>query len=258
MDEMSAIGSGPVTVASLAPVHVRAWRSAALSRLKPASINQRLAFLRKYVRWAADSGHIPAAHADAIRQVEDVQTPKLAAKSLDAGDYRRLVSAVESHGTSRDRALVFLMLNGLRVGEVVGLRRVDVTLNAHRASVEIRGEHVKFSATRTVALNKQVRVHLERYLREAPTSGPLFPGDNGALTVGAAFRVVKKYGSMAGVSVHPHQLRHTFARMFLAATHNDLCGLQALLGHSRLDVTAKHYARKSMADLEAGVDSMTL
>jgi integrase len=78
------------------------------------------------------------------------------------------------------------------------------------------------------------------------------------LTVGAAFRVVKKYGGMAGVSVHPHQLRHTFARMFLAATHNDLCGLQALLGHSRLDVTAKHYARKSFADLETGVNSISM
>lgn len=258
MTEMSAMNASPVSVTSLAPVLVRSWRSATLSRLKPATINQRLAFLRKYVRWAADVGYITEALAAAIRQVEDVQTPKLGAKALDNEQYRRFVGAVESHGTNRDRALIFLLLNGLRIGEVVGLCRDDIALNAHRASVEVRGVHVKFSATRTVALNKQVRVHLERYLREAPTSGPLFPGERAALTTCAAFRVVKKYGAMAGVHVHPHQLRHTFARLFLAATHNDLCGLQALLGHSRLDVTAKHYARKSMADLEAGVEAVRL
>ena len=60
---------------------------------------------------------------------------------------------------------------------------------------------------------------------------PIFP-----ITRAQVFNLVKKYGAMIGVKIHPHTLRHSFA-IHLVRSGMDLRRLQLLLGHSSLSIT---------------------
>jgi integrase/recombinase XerD len=50
------------------------------------------------------------------------------------------------------------------------------------------------------------------------------------------WNVVKKYGRMIGVDIHPHTFRHSFA-IHLVRSGLDLRRVQQLLGHSNLNTT---------------------
>ncbi|MGB8310768.1 MAG: tyrosine-type recombinase/integrase [Halobacteriota archaeon] len=48
--------------------------------------------------------------------------------------------------------------------------------------------------------------------------------------------IVKKYGRMIGVDIHPYTFRHSFA-IHLVRSGLDLRRVQQLLGHSNLNTT---------------------
>jgi integrase/recombinase XerD len=60
-------------------------------------------------------------------------------------------------------------------------------------------------------------------------------------------RIVKRLGKKAGVKVYAHLVRHSFARSFVVQGGN-VATLQALLGHSSLEVTNR-YVALNFADL---------
>lgn len=193
----------------------------------------------------------------------DIAAPKLGRalpKSLAEQDVERLLAAPDPHSAVglRDRTMLELLYaTGLRVSELVGLRRDQ--FSAQQGVVRVLG---KGSKERLVPVGETALAWLRRYLDEdAQSGGPvgrgkhLFPGrDGGALTRQAFWYRLKAYARAADIRapLSPHTLRHAFATHLL--DHGaDLRAVQMMLGHADLGTTQiyTHVARARLRRLHA-------
>jgi integrase/recombinase XerC len=223
----------------------------AVRGLKPATVNRRLCAVRAWLKWCRERGLVDSLPRFPRRASEPARAPK----ALDRVEAGRLERAVEREGTPRDRALVALMLHaGLRVGEVVSLRVDDVELSERKAKVVIRAG--KGAKRREVPLGPEARRALREYLEARHPGEWLFPGRGGGhVTARAVQAAVKKYAYLARLvagQVTPHVLRHTFATRLLRGGA-DIVVVAGLLGHARLDTTAR-YTRPRWEEMERAVE----
>ena len=153
----------------------------------------------------------------------------------------------------RDAAMLeILYASGLRVSELVGLRRESLFLD--QGYLVIRGKGGK---ERLVPVGDVAAGTLLAYMAQARpaldpgcTSPWVFPSPRGGcLTRQAFWYRVKHYARLADVrgDVSPHTLRHSFATHLLA--HGaDLRAVQMMLGHADLSTTQiyTHVARERL------------
>lgn len=243
----------PMGPDNVTPVDVRDYKGhlQTVANYKPATINRHLSTLRAYFGWALEEGLIDE---DPVR-VRNVEEPQTAPRSLDVKAYHRLLREAQKHGSKRDEAIVQMLRHtGLRLGELCDLTLKDVEISPRKGKVIVRsGNGAKY---REVPLNLDARRALEAYIEEErpDVEDPhLFIGQRrNGLTDAAVQNVVKKYAYLAHLeNVSPHVLRHTFARSLLD-NGVDLVTVQQLMGHKRLDSTAR-YTKPSKRDLEEAV-----
>jgi site-specific recombinase XerD len=243
---------------NVTPVDVRDYKAhmQTVANLKPATINRRLSTLRAYFSWAFKKGFIED-NPVRVRNVEETQT---APRALDEKTYHRLLRAAQKKGNKRDVAIVQLLRHtGLRLGELCNLTLADIETSERKGKVIVRsGKGGKY---REVPLNLDARRTLEAYIEEERPEVDdqhVFIGQRrNGLTDAAVQNVVKKYAYQAHLEgLSPHVLRHTFARSLLDKGV-DLVTVQQLMGHKRIDSTAR-YTRPSERDLEAAVATLEL
>ena len=132
--------------------------------------------------------------------------------------------------SERDYLLLrFMWRTGVRVSEVTSVTPKDIEFK--NAVVNIR--KAKGGRQRRVPLDEETLKMLSDYIlaSNTPEDRPVFP-----IKRTQVFNLVKKYGNTAGVNIHPHTLRHSFA-IHLVRSGMDLRRLQLLLGHSSLSIT---------------------
>jgi integrase/recombinase XerC len=247
------------TLAAITPTDVRDFRTYLRDQehRTPATINRKLAALRSFSQWAITTGR----RADSpVATVKDVRQEPRRPRWFVKRDLDRLLREVEAAAKPatkvRDRAIVLTLRHtGLRVSELVGLRVRDVTLSERKGSLRVLGKGAK---ERTVPLNQTVRGALAAYLAQrqarldADQQSELFLGQRGPLNRQAVEKLIAKYAQRAGLDgFSPHSLRHSFAKSLLDAGE-DLVTVQSLLGHERLDTTAR-YTQPGVRDLEEAV-----
>lgn len=219
---------------------VREWMSfqQVVEGAKPATVNQRLAALSGFYRWALQRELVdrnPASGISSLRR--DPRRPK----ALDQRDFRRLRRAVHGSGNLRDVALFEVMAGaGLRVSEALALCVGDVTINERSGKVVVRKG--KGRVYREVPLTREVRLALRAYLdnhQDLDDADPLWVGQRGSLEDPSAVnRMLEKYARQAGVDgVTPHVLRHSFATAYLRSNPGDIRHLAAILGHADIKTT---------------------
>ena len=149
----------------------------------------------------------------------------------------------------RDATILELFYaTGLRVSELVSLKKGDVDLNA--GFVVASG---KRSKERIVPIGSYAREMIKLYLKEMKPPGLfLFPGRKGKpITRQAVWKLIRKYGLLLQQGpLYPHMLRHTFATHLLEGGA-DLRSVQLLLGHEDISTTQiyTHVDRKRLKEL---------
>ena len=246
-------------IAAVTPTDVRDFRAHLRDALhrKPATINRKLAALRSFFQWAIA---VDLRADNPLATVKDVREEPRAPRWFPKRDLDRLGREIEAVAKprvrARDLAVVALLRHtGLRVGELCRLRLRDVTLAERKGSLRVLGKGAK---ERTIPLNRTVRAALSAYLdarRQRPDAAryeAVFLGQRGPLTPHAVEKLVRKYARRARLDAFsPHSLRHSFAKSLLDAGE-DLVTVRTLLGHERLDTTAR-YTHPGARDLEDAV-----
>ena len=172
---------------------------------------------------------------------------------LTQDEFQALVVRAKTVGDHQTAMLLCAMSGtGVRVSEVQFL-----TVEAARqrmATISLKGK------TRHIPLGEKVCVELLRYAKKQEiTSGPIFLGKRGKpLDRRRIWERMKKLCAGAGVDpqkVHPHALRHLFARAFYNLTQ-DIAKLADLLGHSSIETT-RIYIATSIREHRTILDRLT-
>ena len=244
------------TPEAVTPTDVREYRGYLLTveRRQPATVNRRLAALRRFFQWAKAMG---LAKELPTENVKGVASAPRAPRWLEKRDVNRLIRAVERHGNARDLAIVLMLRHtGIRVSELSNLTLSDVESSERKGALTVRsGKGGKF---RVLPLNVDARRAVTSYLEVRPTvsTDRLFVGQRGeGVSSRAVELLVSKYARLANLEgVTPHTLRHSFGKHALDAGA-DLVSVAALLGHERLETTAV-YTTPSQRDLERVVEKL--
>jgi integrase/recombinase XerD len=208
--------------------------------------NARLAAIHSFFRFVALEE--PAASA-ACQRVLAIPTKRNARRLITALTRIEIEALLAAPDRStwlgrRDHAILFVCIQtGLRVSELVGLRRVDVVLTAG-PHVRCRGKGRKDRCTPlTRDAVKILRALFDE--RVGDPDAPAFPSRRGtALIRDTVEDLVAKHAAAAsrhcatlrGKRVTPHVLRHTAAVVLLQAG-NDRSVIALWLGHESIETT---------------------
>jgi len=219
---------------------VTAYKRHLETNYKEASAGRFWSTVRAFHRWLVQRGlleHSPfeVVKAPVRRHSVGVESP--AANIVDA-----LVASCES---KRDRAVICLLLNGLRASEVTDLDKGSMTFETGVGFVlKVLG---KGNKERFVPLTDE-SVEAIMALSDNDRSDWLVPNHDGSkLTYDTVNGIVDTVAKRAGVKVHPHQLRHHYATRLVRAGVN-VFALQKLLGHATV-ATTQRYVSMDLTDL---------
>jgi integrase/recombinase XerD len=136
---------------------------------------------------------------------------------------------------------------GMRASELLALTPSDIE-QKHEVITITNGKGGK---ERRVLVKSETVAELFSYasLKGLGNGAKLFPLKRRQL-----YNIIRKYGALAGVTVHPHTLRHSFA-INLVRHNTDIRRVQMLLGHSSLNVTSVYLQFKE-SDLKAVYDAV--
>ena len=214
-----------------------------LDGLSASSAARRLSAIRQFHRFLCADG---MRGDDPTRIVASPKSRRALPKVLSIAEVDTLLSQAETEANSEDdtdrlalRLYVLLELlyaTGLRVSELVSLRRAAVMRDTNYLTVTGKG-----NKERIVPLNDRARDAVKVWLAATEKDAFLFPanGADGHLSRQVFARDLKDLAINAGISpsrVAPHVLRHAFASHLLAGGA-DLRVVQMLLGHADISTT---------------------
>jgi site-specific recombinase XerD len=222
--------------------------------LAAATINQRLAAVRRLAYEAANSGLLSPELAAGIRRVKGVkQLGQRSGNWLNLEQCQRLLekSDGDTLRSNRDLAMIAILLGcGLRRAELASLKMEDVQIRqGHWAIVDLvgKGGHV-----RTVPMPNWVKGAVDKWTAAAEVAD------------GRIFRAVSRHGSTWGRGISenvvwyvvrscarrlelehiaPHDLRRTCAKL-CHSNGGELEQIQFLLGHASVLTTERYLGCK--------------
>ncbi len=202
---------------------------------------------------------------DLVAEIYHLREPQKIPQVMSADETRRLLAVAAS---LKARALLSLGYGcGLRASEVVRLKVKHID----SAQKIIRVEQSKGRKDRNVMLSPETLDLLRQWWKARPTRSEagmpmeerwLFPGNRRGkpMTTRQLSRLFHEAADAAGIkkAVTLHALRHSFATHLLERG-TDIRIIQALLGHDKLDTTARYtrVATGMIAGIESPLDLLS-
>ena len=220
-------------------------------KLAPATINLRLASIRKLAREMSDNQMLDPATAAAIAAIPCVKKRGIRmGKWLGRDEASRLVNSPSRDTLSgkRDRAILAILVScGLRRAELL---RMDVRDLEQREGRWVLPDMMgKGNRIRTVTVPEGVKARIDIWLNAADiTVGRIFRAvskmdrvaGHGLADEKAVWRLVMGHAEAAGLGkLAPHDLRRTFAKLCRKAG-GDLEQIQLILGHASIQTTERY------------------
>jgi site-specific recombinase XerD len=232
----------PTEPAKLRAPHVDAYIHHVLQTRSSATAALRYRSLQQFFRYLVD--------ADVLDRspMEKSQPPRVEEKVVDVvatEDLRKLINACAGKGfrNRRDLAIVLFMIDtGARLGEVAGLDAADV--DRTRRAVDVMGKGRK---QRTLPLRAKVveafgLYELERRQHRLADDKAYFLGTQSRLSESGITQMLRTRCEQAGIDrIKPHQLRHTFAHLYLKAGGSE-SDLMLLAGWSSRQMVQRYGA----------------
>ncbi len=193
---------------------------------------------------------------DAQVGMTTVREPHKLPVVLSPEEVARLLDAAS--GLKYRAALSVAYGAGLRASEVVSLKLTDID----SSRLVIRVERGKGRKDRYAMLSEHLLHLLRTYWKESRPQGWLFPGQNpvNPLTTRQLNRAFHGAKAAAGIDkpVSLHTLRHCFATHLLEQKV-DIRVIQVLLGHKKLDTTARysHLASTTLRAVKSPLDHLS-
>lgn len=253
---------GKLKLSKVLPVHIMHVITKLNATLAPVTTKNYIRILGAAFQCAIEAGLIRS------NPVDNAKLPRIPPTNLNIIDRADIPAFMDAARTTLyPNELIFMLLTGLRIGEIRGLRWDDCDLDA--ATVDIQrqlhpnhhdlsrftppkyGEARKFHiAPEAVAiLRDQRRRQAEQRIASGQweddeiTRDLVFRMANGnAHTDSSVYDAVKTVGKIIGQpNLHPHDLRHSYA---IAALRSgaDIKTVQHNLGHKTAEMTLNVYA----------------
>ena len=246
--------AGGITPSQLRPAHVKAYIAEGIERdwSRP-YIAASLSRVRRMFAWAVEE---EACAPGVLHVLASVKAPRAFRTAAREPEPRTPASLEDVARTiamlSRDTGDVvrLLQLTGARCSELLSLRSVDIDTSDSRCWWAQPSQHksLHLGRARTIPLGERCIPIIERRLRPFAPEAFLFPSPRNharPLQRASIAQAIKRACDRGGIPHWtPHQLRHTVAT--IVRSRAGLDAAQALLGHSRADITER-YARLDRA-----------
>lgn len=228
--------------------------------LKKSTQNYHIIALRSFLKYLAKMD----VKTLAPEKLELAKVGERSVEFLDGDDLDRLLQAPLKTENKRiiqirDKAILeTLFATGLRVSELVALRRDSINLKKDEFTVRGKGDKPRIvflsnHAKHWIGEYFKIRQDIEPYLFVAHDRASKAREEKARpLTSRSVQRLVEKYSKVAGITkkVTPHTMRHSYATDLLQGGA-DIRSVQSMLGHSSITTTQiyTHVTNQQLRDI---------
>ena len=192
---------------------------------------------------------------------EDIPYPKYSRSLTTVLSKEEVTRLINAAGNLAQRTLLMVLYGtGMRRAEVKQLkvRHID----SERMMIHV--EHGKGGHSRDIPLSRALLDTLREYWRLKKPQDYLFPGrdkQDQPISGKTIWYACKEAARYAGITKHvtPHTLRHSFATHLLE-DGKDLRTIQLLLGHGKLETTARylHLSERHLRAVDNPLDNLKI